>query len=108
MVSLDWSIGRGTEGCYRIGRRKQGGLLLTVKRSPPPGEITGRNGARVTILASDKATGHSLGVDLAIVDEAGLLDESKRDLWTAVVTSISGRNGPIDRNQHPGRRADVQ
>ena len=71
------------------------GLLLTVKRSPPPGEITGKNGARVTILASDKATGHSLGVDLAIVDEAGLLDESKRDLWTAVVTSISGRNGRL-------------
>ena len=68
---------------------------LAVKRYPPPGEITGLNGSRLTILASDKATGHALGADLAIVDEAGLLDEGKRDLWNAVYSSTSGRNGRL-------------
>ena len=71
------------------------GLFLTVKRSPPPGEITGLNGARLTCLASDKATGHAVGGDIAVVDEAGLLDESKRDLWNAIFTSVSGRDGRL-------------
>ena len=71
------------------------GMLLTTKRSPPPGEITGKNGARLTILASDKATGHAIGIDLVVIDEAGLLDESKSDLWNAVYSSVSGRNGRL-------------
>ena len=68
---------------------------LTVKRSPPPGSIEGLAGSRVTVLASDKAAGHSLGADLAIVDEAGLIGEARRDLWAAVMSSISGRDGRL-------------
>ena len=67
--------------------------LLNVRRSPPPGSIEGARGARLTILASDKATGHALGSDLAVLDEAGLLPESNRDLWGAVLSSTSGRDG---------------
>ena len=67
--------------------------LLTLRKSPPPGSIEGAAGSRLTILASDKATGHALGSDLAILDEAGLLPESNRDLWGAVLSSTSGRDG---------------
>ena len=69
--------------------------LLTVRRSPPPGSIEGVDGARLTILASDKATGHALGADLAVIDEAGLIQESLRDLWGAVLSSTSGRDGRL-------------
>ena len=71
------------------------GLGLTVKRSPPPGHIIGPGGTRVDILASDKATGHAVGADLSIIDEGGLIPESGRDLWGAVYSSISGRNGRL-------------
>ena len=67
--------------------------LLTVKKSPPPGSIEGLQEARLTILASDKATGHALGADIAVIDEAGLIGESQRDLWGAVLSSVSGRDG---------------
>ena len=66
---------------------------IVVKRSPSPGSIEGANGARLTVLASDKATGHALGSDLAVIDEAGLIQESGRDLWAAVLSSTSGRDG---------------
>ena len=71
------------------------GLLVKVRKSPVPGEITGDNGARLTILASDKATGHAVGGDIAVVDEAGLLQENNRDLWNAIFTSVSGRDGRL-------------
>ena len=69
--------------------------LLTVKRSPSPGSIEGADGARLTILASDKATGHAVGADLAVIDEAGLIQESQRELWNAVLSSTSGRDGRL-------------
>lgn len=68
---------------------------LKVKKHPPPGVIEGHNGALLTILASDRATGHAVGSDLAVVDEAGLLPESKRELWNAVLSSTSGRDGRL-------------
>ena len=71
------------------------GLSLSTYRSPLPGHIIGPNGTRCDILASDKSTGHSLGADLVILDEAGLLQENARDLWAACYSSISGRNGRL-------------
>ena len=68
---------------------------LTLHRAPPPGLIYGQAGTRCDFLAADKATGHALGADIAIIDEAGLLDESKRSLWNAIYTSISGRDGRL-------------
>ena len=70
-------------------------LPVTVYRSPTPGRVEGLNGARLDILAADKATGNAVGADIALIDEAGLLDESKRDLWNAVLSSTSGRNGRL-------------
>ncbi|MDE0219357.1 MAG: terminase large subunit [Spirochaetaceae bacterium] len=66
---------------------------IKVRRAPPPGSIEGKHSARVNFLAADKATGHAIGSDLAIIDEAGLLQENKRALWNALYSSISGRDG---------------
>ena len=78
-------------------RRVASGLdhLITVRKSPFPGSIDGQNGAKVTILASDKAGGHSVGADLAIIDESGLIPEAQRELWASVLSSTSGRDGRL-------------
>lgn len=68
---------------------------VDMRATPSPGVVHGMRGARVDFLAADKATGHAVGVDLAIIDEAGLLDESKRALWNAMLTSTSGRDGRL-------------
>ena len=77
--------------------------VVTDYATPTPGRIIGRMGAEVTILAADKASGHAVGVDLAVTDESGLLPESKRDLWDAVFSSVSTRNG---RSLHISIRGD--
>ena len=69
--------------------------LIDVRRSPVPGSVYGQNGARLSILASDKATGHAIGCDLAVIDEAGLIPESQRELWNAILSSTSGRDGRL-------------
>ena len=74
---------------------KASGLAVEVKRSPYPGQVIGPDRCRVTILASDRATGHGLGVDLAIFDELGLVPESKRGLYSAVRSSVSARDGRV-------------
>ena len=71
------------------------GLPIRVFKSPTPGRIEGEAGARVDILAADKATGAAVGADIALIDEAGLLDEAKRDLWNQVLSSVSGRDGRL-------------
>ena len=71
------------------------GLPLTVMKSPTPGRIVGENGSQVDFLACDRSTGHSSGADLACIDEAGLCEESSRELWNAVFSSISGRAGRL-------------
>ena len=66
---------------------------VEVLVTPFPGRIRGPHGSRVDFLSADKATGHAIGVDLAIIDEAGLLEESQRSLVNALLTSTSARNG---------------
>ena len=68
---------------------------IRVFKSPPPGRIEGLRGARLDILASDRASGHAVGGDVCVIDEAGLLEESERDLWAAVASSLSGRDGRL-------------
>ena len=68
---------------------------LRVYKSPPPGRIEGLRGSRLDFLASDRATGHAVGGDIAIIDEAGLLEEAQRELWAAVASSLSGRDGRL-------------
>ena len=71
------------------------GLPIRVYKSPTPGRVEGENGSRVDFLAADRATGAAVGADVALIDEAGLLDESKRDLWNQVLSSVSGRDGRL-------------
>ena len=66
---------------------------VRVQKAPPPGILWGVRGSRIDFLAADKASGHALGADIAIIDEAGLLPEAKRMLWNALFTAISGRDG---------------
>lgn len=68
---------------------------LDMRATPLPGVAHGARGARCDFLAAEKSTGHAVGVDLAILDEAGRLDESKRDLWNAMLHSITGRAGRL-------------
>ena len=68
------------------------GERIAAYRTPYPGRIVGPDG-EVTCLAADRATGHAVGADQAIVDEAGLLQEKKRDLWNAMRSCVSGRDG---------------
>ena len=65
------------------------------RRSPAPGRIISTTGAKLDILAADKASGHAVGADLSIIDEAGLLAENQRPLWNAVRSSVSGRDGTV-------------
>jgi len=67
---------------------------VEVRAYPTPGQIIGLSGT-CDILAADKATGHAAGVDLAIIDEAGLLAERQRSLWDAVTSAVSGRDGRV-------------
>ena len=71
------------------------GLGIQIIKAPYPGTVIGADRCKVTILASDKTTGHGLGVDLAIIDELGLIPESKRDLINAVKSSTSARDGRV-------------
>ena len=66
---------------------------ISMVKSPPPGIIFGEHNSQVDFLAADKASGHALGADLAIIDEAGQLQENRRDLWNALHSCISGRDG---------------
>ncbi len=71
------------------------GLQVHRRLSPPPGRLTGENGATVDFLAADRAGAHAMGADLAVVDEAGLLQERDRPLWDSVVSCLGGRNGRL-------------
>ena len=70
------------------------GDRIAAYQTPQPGRIVGPDGD-VTCLAADRATGHAVGADLAIVDEAGLLQEKHRDLWNAMQSCMSGRAGRL-------------
>ena len=71
------------------------GVQVHLVKSPRPGSVIGLNGAQVQFLAADKGTGHAHGADLAIVDEGGLMGESQRGLWNAMLSSTSGRDGRL-------------
>ena len=71
------------------------GLPIEIRRAPFPGEVRGPDRCKVSILASEKASGHGLGVDLGVLDDGGLVPESKRDLYSAVRSSVSARDGRV-------------
>ena len=68
---------------------------IEFKRTPQPGIIVCEPDQRIDFLAADRSSGHALGADIAIIDEAGLLQERDRDLWNAILSSVSGRDGRL-------------
>ena len=70
-------------------------LPVEFRRTPQPGIARGVDNTRVDFLAADRASGHGSGADMAIIDEAGLIDEKNRDLWNAMMSSVSGRDGRL-------------
>lgn len=68
---------------------------LEIHRSPTPGIAYGLKGAQLDFLAADKASGHAIGGDIAIIDEGGLMDEGQRELWNSIDSATSGRDGKL-------------
>ena len=76
--------------------------------TPTPGRAEGRWGSRVDFLAADKSSGHGVGADLAIIDEAGLLGEGKGPPSVERGVLVSRRPRWLSRgHQHPRGRPDV-
>ena len=71
------------------------GLPIELQKSPRPGAVVGLNNAYCQFLATDRGTGHAKGADLAIIDEAGLMQEAQRETWNAMLSSVSGRDGRL-------------
>ena len=94
MTSLTGALARELRDAMQ-GTAKASGIIdrMAFRVAPPPGHIIGPAERRIDFLAADRATGHAIGVDLAIIDEAGLLPEGNRPLWNALYSSISGRDG---------------
>ena len=66
---------------------------LSIKRSPRI-EIENKEcHAVVSLLSSDKGSGHAQGVDIAIYDELGIVDENYRDHYEAMRTGVRGDEG---------------
>ena len=66
---------------------------LKFRRSPWPGSIISPAGT-VEILAGDSGMGgHSASLDLAIVDELGLMSERDRELVASMRAATSAKNG---------------
>ena len=96
VVSLDGGLARELRENIELTAEASGlGGLISVFKSPQPGRIEGMRGARLTALASTRATGHGISCDLCIIDEAGLLQENHRNLWNAVESSVSARDGRL-------------
>ena len=96
VVSLTGNLAKELRDAIQFTAEVSGmGDKIRVLRSPPPGKIEGLRGSRLDILASDRSSGHAVGGDLVVIDEAGLLPESERGLWAAVMSSMSGRDGRL-------------
>ena len=95
VVSLTGALARELRTQIAQIAQASGIVAIDVLATPPPGRILGPGDAEVSILAADKATGHALGADIAVIDEAGLLQERDRPLWDAVYSCLSGRDGRL-------------
>ena len=93
VTSLTGALAKELRDAMELTADVSGLTGLELRKSPPPGILFGRRKSQVRFLAADRATGHAIGADLAIIDEAGLLQENKRELWNALTSSISGRDG---------------
>ena len=63
-------------------------------RDSPPRRIETPHGS-VEFLSADRATGHSAGYDLVLIDEIGLMNEKDRPLIVAMRTSTLAKQGRL-------------
>ena len=79
---------------------------LKFRRSPWPGSISSPAGT-VEILAGDSGMGgHSASLDLAIVDELGLMSERDRELVASMrACYFSAKDGKLHSSVDMGERA---
>ena len=68
---------------------------LQLRRTPYPGEITAAGGASILFLSADKAGAHGLGLNAAVVDEMGLMEERDRGLVSSLRQSLGGLDGQL-------------
>lgn len=68
---------------------------LSCRLTPFPGRVNNeRLDSVLESLSADRSgTGHSVGFDLLLIDEAGLMPEKSRELITACRSSVSAKNG---------------
>ena len=69
------------------------GIDVKPYATPTPGRIVGARDSEVTFLNATAYSGQSLGLDVSIIDEGGLLKESERELFDAMYSAISAREG---------------
>ena len=58
-------------------------------------KVTGESDTEVSFLSGSGTSGQSLGVDIACLDEIGLLPERQRSLVNSMSSSVSGRDGRL-------------
>lgn len=63
-------------------------------KSPLPGVLHGPQGGKLQCLSGQRTAGHGLDLDLALVDEAGLLPNSNETLQN-VFDAVAARNGRV-------------
>lgn len=95
VVSMSGNLAKELKGAMEGTAIASGLHDVQFMATPYPGRALGRLGSRVDFLAADRGTGHAIGADLAIIDEAGQLAERDRPLWAAIFSSISGRAGRL-------------
>ena len=74
---------------------KASNLDVVEMKSPSPGYLLGYNDSRADLVSASNASGHALAADLAVLDEAGLLEERKRELWNNFHAALSGQEWDV-------------
>ncbi|WP_157960063.1 terminase TerL endonuclease subunit [Albibacillus kandeliae] len=67
---------------------------LKLRKTPAPGYLSGPKGGHFAILTGSKTQGHGQDLDLAIVDEAGLLPRQSETLQN-VFDATAARDGSV-------------
>ena len=69
------------------------GIDVRINKTPKPGEIFGRKGSRLQLVAADRNAGQSYSPELVIIDEYGLLGENKREFVYSLRSALGKRKG---------------
>ena len=73
--------------------------IVATDRVDQPPDLVGLQmtcqGTGTLFCSPRNAERHATGAELALIDEVGLLGESKRGLWNAMLSSVSNREGRL-------------